>query len=59
MLGDVPDDMVGIYDIVHVRLVMLVIKDNDPLPLIKNLCKLLSEYNGGCIDGIALTIYYL
>jgi SAM-dependent methyltransferase len=43
MLGDVPDDMVGIYDIVHVRLVMLVIKDNDPVPLIKNLCKLLSD----------------
>ena len=36
-------DLVGKFDIVHVRLITLVIKNNDPLKLITNLRKLLSE----------------
>ena len=40
---DPPESLVGQFDIVHVRLVMLVIKNNDPLIIIKNLWKLLSK----------------
>ena len=42
MFEEVPENLVGVYDVVHIRLVMLVIKDNNPVPLIQNLRKLLS-----------------
>lgn len=38
-----PPEFVGAFDVVHVRLVTVVIRDNDPRPLLSNLCKLLSE----------------
>ncbi|APA10736.1 hypothetical protein sscle_06g055060 [Sclerotinia sclerotiorum 1980 UF-70] len=41
MFEDVPSDLIGVYDVIHIRLVMLVIKDNNPLPLIRNLRKML------------------
>ena len=31
----------GIYDVVHIRLVILVVKDGDPVPLLRNLAMLL------------------
>lgn len=40
---DPPKDIVGQYDIVHVRLVLLVIRENKSIPVIKNLLKLLSK----------------
>ncbi|KAK4500334.1 hypothetical protein PRZ48_008523 [Zasmidium cellare] len=39
---DVPEEFVGKFDLVHVRLITVAIKANDPVPVIKNLCKLLS-----------------
>jgi len=36
-----PEDLIGKYDIVHIRLVVFVVKNNDPRPIIKNLMKLL------------------
>jgi len=44
MFTEVPEDLVAVYDVVHIRLVMLVLKDNNPVPLIQNLLKLLSKY---------------
>jgi len=41
MFTEPPEDLVGRFDIVHIRLVTLVIKDNNPVPLITNLRKLL------------------
>lgn len=35
------DDIVGVYDIVHVRLLFTVVRDNDPAPIVENLIKLL------------------
>lgn len=42
MFTEPPEELVGQFDIVHIRLVTLVIKDNDPRPLLANLRKLLS-----------------
>ena len=41
MFEDVPEDLVGRFDVVHVRLVLLVIPNNDAVPVIKNLAKML------------------
>ncbi|MCJ1376899.1 hypothetical protein MMC20_008144 [Loxospora ochrophaea] len=38
---DPPPKFVGAFDVVHVRLITLVIKDNNPCRVISNLCKLL------------------
>lgn len=42
MFTEPPAELVGQYDIVHIRLVTLVVKDNNPLPIIQNMRKLLS-----------------
>lgn len=39
-----PPDLVAAYDVVHIRLVALTIKNNDPSILIKNVTRLLSIY---------------
>ncbi|KAK2616819.1 hypothetical protein QQS21_000196 [Conoideocrella luteorostrata] len=36
-----PQEFVGYFDIVHVRLITVVVKNNDPKPIIANLTKLL------------------
>ncbi|KAI9871737.1 MAG: hypothetical protein M1830_002509 [Pleopsidium flavum] len=41
MFTNPPAQLVGQFDIVHVRLITLVIKDNNALPVINNLRKLL------------------
>lgn len=41
ILEDIPDDLVGKYDYVHTRLLMLVVELKDPRPIIRNLSKLL------------------
>lgn len=41
MFEDVPEDLRGKYDIVHIRLVSVVIQGDDPLPVIRNLLKML------------------
>lgn len=37
-----PSEIIGTFDVVHLRLVTLVIKDNDPTTLIANVGRLLS-----------------
>ena len=41
-LGEIPEHLVGIYDIVHLRLFQVVVKDNDPGPLLRNMLRMLS-----------------
>ena len=45
-----PHDLVGKYDIVHLRLFIVLIKHNNPVPLLRNLIGMLSkkprEFNG-------------
>ena len=40
--SDVPAAMVEQYDVVHVGIVMFLIANNDPLPILSNMIKLLS-----------------
>ena len=40
----IPETLLGQYDIVHVRLFMLVIQNDDPGPMLENLVRLLSMF---------------
>lgn len=42
MLQDVPDHLTGRYDAIHVRHFLLVVRDNAPGPIIRNMLKMLS-----------------
>ncbi|EFX02850.1 umta methyltransferase family protein [Grosmannia clavigera kw1407] len=41
VLEDVPDDLVGTFDYVHTRLLVLVVENKDPRPILRNLLRLL------------------
>ena len=41
--GDVPDALQGRYDIVHVRLFLTVVKNNDPRPILNKMYRMLSQ----------------
>ncbi|KAK5994070.1 N-methyltransferase tcpN-like protein [Cladobotryum mycophilum] len=41
VFDDVPEDLVGKYDYVHTRLLLLVVESQDPRPVLRNLLKLL------------------
>lgn len=41
--GDVPVALQGKYDLVHVRLFLTVVKDNDPRPILNKMYRLLSQ----------------
>ena len=42
-LAPLPDHLVGKYDIVHVGMVVMLIRNEDPTALIKNLIAMLSK----------------
>lgn len=42
ILKPLPEELVGQYDIVHVRLLLCVIRNDDPVPVLTNLLKMLS-----------------
>jgi hypothetical protein len=44
MQEDIPAEFVGRYDLVHARFLLGLVKNNDPVPLLQNLLKLLSKY---------------
>lgn len=44
VFGDVPDDMLESFDVVHVRAFAVVITHSDPMPLLKNLVSMLSGF---------------
>lgn len=41
-LGDVPDELMGVYDVVQLRLFQVVVKDGDPGVLLRNVVSMLS-----------------
>ena len=41
-LGEIPDDLIGQHDIVHTRLLTLVVTSGNPEPLFGNLLSMLS-----------------
>lgn len=41
VFDNVPDDMLGAYDVVHMRLLVLVVENRDPRPIVRNLRKML------------------
>lgn len=41
--GDVPEHLVGRYDIVHIRTFAVIVRNNDPGSLLRNLIKMLSK----------------
>ena len=43
-LGEIPEHLIGIYDIVHLQLFQVVVKNNDPGPLLQNMLRILSRY---------------
>jgi SAM-dependent methyltransferase len=43
MQEDIPAEFVGRYDLVHARFLLGLVKNNDPVPLLQNLLKLLSQ----------------
>lgn len=63
VFGELSDEYIGRYDVVHLRHFVCVVAGNDPMPLLKNLIKMLSEWALGshsrdnrvtaCVDVIA------
>jgi hypothetical protein len=41
IFAPIPEDLRAKFDVVHVRLFLLVVRDNDPIPILSNLLKLL------------------
>ena len=39
---DIPEELVERYDVIHIQLFVLIVKENDPVPLLQNLLRLLS-----------------
>lgn len=59
IFDDVPEQMIGVYDVVHVRLLVLVVQGSDPRNIIRNLLRMLKpggylqwdelNYPGTCV----------
>ncbi|KAL9103071.1 MAG: hypothetical protein Q9187_009049, partial [Circinaria calcarea] len=43
VFGELPDDFVGKYDVIHARLFLLVVQNNDPMPILKNFIRMLNS----------------
>ena len=43
VLEPIPEELRGKYDLVHVRLFLAVVQDDDPTPILRNLMDLLSQ----------------
>jgi hypothetical protein len=54
---EVPEDLVGQFDIVNLRLFGFVIQ-GDPQPVLRNLIRLLSMFPSGRCVFMSLVVYY-
>ena len=43
VFGQIPEEMVEKFDVVHIRTFALVIKSSDPMPLLQNLIRMISR----------------
>ncbi|KAL2819613.1 S-adenosyl-L-methionine-dependent methyltransferase [Aspergillus cavernicola] len=48
LFDEVPNDLIGKFDVVHLRLLVLVVQQSDPLPIIRNVFQMLKP--GGYIQ---------
>ena len=55
MFTEPPKELIGKFDIVHLRLLLLVVRDNDPAPIIANAAKMLKP--GGYIQWDELNVF--
>lgn len=55
-LHDIPLDLVGQFDVVHLRMWAFVVRGDDPSPLIQNAAKMLSKHpmTGNIWSGLKL-----
>ncbi len=44
VFGDIPDDFIEKFDVVHIRTFAVAVTHSNPIPLIKNLVRMLSEF---------------
>ena len=45
VFGKIPNDMIGNFDVVHIRAFAVIITNSDPMPLLKNLVSMLSGFD--------------
>ena len=43
ILAPLPEDLIGKYNVVNVRLFACIIQNDDPIPILKNLMRMLSK----------------
>ena len=43
-LAEPPSSLVEAYDIIHVQLFITILRDGNPVPMLQNLMKMLSEF---------------
>ena len=58
-LSEIPEHLVGMYDIVQLRLFQVVVKDNDPGPLLRNVLRMLSECSNLLMHIVTLPFVYV
>ena len=57
-LGEIPEHLVDVYDIVHLRLFQVVVKDNDSGLLLRNMLRMLSTCSGFLIHIHTITFIH-
>ncbi|KAL9122401.1 MAG: hypothetical protein Q9187_001038 [Circinaria calcarea] len=52
VLSEPPSELLEKYDIIHVQLFITILRDGNPVPMLRNLMKMLSEFtiNGSCME---------
>ena len=50
-----PTQLCEKYDVIHVQLFTTIIRNGDPLPVLRNLMKILSEYRSSSFLNFALS----
>ena len=58
-LSEIPEHLVGMYDIVQLRLFQVVVRDNDPGPLLRNVLRMLSGCSNLLIHKYVLRFIYV
>jgi len=42
-LADAPEDLVGVYDVIHIQNFNSIVRDNNPVSVIENMLKMMSK----------------
>lgn len=52
---DIPAEFVGQYDLIHARFLLGLVRNDDPIPLLQKLLKMLSEFTSSNLQRHQLT----